>query len=330
MLRSLVGSEMCIRDRGQRRGVFFFFFFFQAEDGIRDAQESRGLGDVYKRQLKGKLTDLAAQLARVQDENDMIRQRYAELEDAWQGMGDENNSLRRQNELLQSELTDKSSALEASQGLCEQLQEKLDTTHASFVMHRDLASETKDMLIAEQMEMSKKTQEAELLRRESMAQESELRKLRDAWNEREARMSRLEEQRNFYEQELSQLGSSYQGLVDKLSFVVSDYSVRTTPIQVRVGGGYELLSNYMNRVFEEQDAIARRYARLEMPARSPERSSPHRFPSGQDFARSEKSPSALGSPAKSTNNPRIYYEPLQGQVANWPDRLRSPEASPPR
>ncbi len=23
-------------------------FFFQAEDGIRDAQESRGLGDVYK------------------------------------------------------------------------------------------------------------------------------------------------------------------------------------------------------------------------------------------------------------------------------------------
>ena len=25
--------------------------FFQAEDGIRDAQESRGLGDVYKRQM---------------------------------------------------------------------------------------------------------------------------------------------------------------------------------------------------------------------------------------------------------------------------------------
>eukprot|EP00658_Telonema_sp_P-2_P067099 TRINITY_DN56039_c0_g1_i1.p1 TRINITY_DN56039_c0_g1~~TRINITY_DN56039_c0_g1_i1.p1 ORF type:complete len:165 (+),score=42.00 TRINITY_DN56039_c0_g1_i1:37-531(+) len=30
--------------------VLFLFFFFQAEDGIRDAQESRGLGDVYKRQ----------------------------------------------------------------------------------------------------------------------------------------------------------------------------------------------------------------------------------------------------------------------------------------
>ena len=30
--------------------ICFLFFFFQAEDGIRDAQESRGLGDVYKRQ----------------------------------------------------------------------------------------------------------------------------------------------------------------------------------------------------------------------------------------------------------------------------------------
>ena len=28
------------------------FFFFQAEAGIRDAQESRGLGDVYKRQVE--------------------------------------------------------------------------------------------------------------------------------------------------------------------------------------------------------------------------------------------------------------------------------------
>ncbi len=30
--------------------ILIFIFFFQAEDGIRDAQESRGLGDVYKRQ----------------------------------------------------------------------------------------------------------------------------------------------------------------------------------------------------------------------------------------------------------------------------------------
>ena len=35
-----------------------FCFFFQAEDGIRDAQESRGLGDVYKRQIYLYLTFL--------------------------------------------------------------------------------------------------------------------------------------------------------------------------------------------------------------------------------------------------------------------------------
>src|SRR5678810_1365867 len=31
--------------------MLFFFFFFQAEDGIRDFCLSRGLGDVYKRQV---------------------------------------------------------------------------------------------------------------------------------------------------------------------------------------------------------------------------------------------------------------------------------------
>mgnify|MGYP007112059420 CR=1 FL=1 len=32
--------------------AFVVFFFFQAEDGIRDLVRSRGLGDVYKRQVK--------------------------------------------------------------------------------------------------------------------------------------------------------------------------------------------------------------------------------------------------------------------------------------
>ena len=41
---------------------FRCYFFFQAEDGIRDAQESRGLGDVYRRQVvdqveRGRRTD---------------------------------------------------------------------------------------------------------------------------------------------------------------------------------------------------------------------------------------------------------------------------------
>eukprot|EP00831_Metopus_contortus_P023815 TRINITY_DN20928_c0_g1_i2.p1 TRINITY_DN20928_c0_g1~~TRINITY_DN20928_c0_g1_i2.p1 ORF type:complete len:106 (+),score=21.25 TRINITY_DN20928_c0_g1_i2:51-368(+) len=36
----------------------FVFFFFQAEDGIRDVERSRGLGDVYKRQVHGVRTPL--------------------------------------------------------------------------------------------------------------------------------------------------------------------------------------------------------------------------------------------------------------------------------
>ena len=34
-----------------RADVIFVFFFFEAEDGIRDLVRSRGLGDVYKRQM---------------------------------------------------------------------------------------------------------------------------------------------------------------------------------------------------------------------------------------------------------------------------------------
>ena len=37
--------------------MYYVFFFFQAEDGIRDAQESRGLGDVYKRQVINMMND---------------------------------------------------------------------------------------------------------------------------------------------------------------------------------------------------------------------------------------------------------------------------------
>eukprot|EP00831_Metopus_contortus_P055106 TRINITY_DN46529_c0_g1_i1.p2 TRINITY_DN46529_c0_g1~~TRINITY_DN46529_c0_g1_i1.p2 ORF type:complete len:138 (+),score=30.83 TRINITY_DN46529_c0_g1_i1:41-454(+) len=34
--------------------MFIGIFFFQAEDGIRDVERSRGLGDVYKRQVHGR------------------------------------------------------------------------------------------------------------------------------------------------------------------------------------------------------------------------------------------------------------------------------------
>eukprot|EP00658_Telonema_sp_P-2_P057955 TRINITY_DN46375_c0_g2_i2.p1 TRINITY_DN46375_c0_g2~~TRINITY_DN46375_c0_g2_i2.p1 ORF type:complete len:420 (-),score=82.64 TRINITY_DN46375_c0_g2_i2:16-1275(-) len=44
------------------------FFFFQAEDGIRDAQESRGLGDVYKRQAEYGETSAPRMLCSAKDD----------------------------------------------------------------------------------------------------------------------------------------------------------------------------------------------------------------------------------------------------------------------
>ena len=55
--------------------IISIFFFFQAEDGIRDAQESRGLGDVYKRQHQRRrhhdlhVNDVFAQVDRDIDED---------------------------------------------------------------------------------------------------------------------------------------------------------------------------------------------------------------------------------------------------------------------
>eukprot|EP00658_Telonema_sp_P-2_P071811 TRINITY_DN61017_c0_g1_i1.p1 TRINITY_DN61017_c0_g1~~TRINITY_DN61017_c0_g1_i1.p1 ORF type:complete len:216 (+),score=73.80 TRINITY_DN61017_c0_g1_i1:40-687(+) len=51
-------------------------FFFQAEDGIRDAQESRGLGDVYKRQEQ---TEARERLLVVEREHEMAKRHEASI-----------------------------------------------------------------------------------------------------------------------------------------------------------------------------------------------------------------------------------------------------------
>ena len=53
---------MCLNSSSFLLLFLFFLFFFQAEDGIRDLVRSRGLGDVYKRQvLAGLISGLRAQ-----------------------------------------------------------------------------------------------------------------------------------------------------------------------------------------------------------------------------------------------------------------------------
>ena len=47
--------------------MMYICFFFQAEDGIRDLVRSRGLGDVYKRQIESYVTDVYLNTALVQN-----------------------------------------------------------------------------------------------------------------------------------------------------------------------------------------------------------------------------------------------------------------------
>eukprot|EP00658_Telonema_sp_P-2_P052052 TRINITY_DN40203_c0_g1_i1.p1 TRINITY_DN40203_c0_g1~~TRINITY_DN40203_c0_g1_i1.p1 ORF type:complete len:134 (-),score=23.90 TRINITY_DN40203_c0_g1_i1:35-436(-) len=59
-----------------------FFFFFQAEDGIRDAQESRGLGDVYKRQSLHSLLAMTILMSRAASSPSTLTA-CATTSDAW-------------------------------------------------------------------------------------------------------------------------------------------------------------------------------------------------------------------------------------------------------
>ena len=70
---------MCIRDRSARGSVCFF----QAEDGIRDVERSRGLGDVYKRQEKdilnkpGKKSATKSKKSKILTDNDIMKYEIA-------------------------------------------------------------------------------------------------------------------------------------------------------------------------------------------------------------------------------------------------------------
>eukprot|EP00831_Metopus_contortus_P074738 TRINITY_DN68293_c0_g1_i1.p2 TRINITY_DN68293_c0_g1~~TRINITY_DN68293_c0_g1_i1.p2 ORF type:complete len:136 (-),score=34.37 TRINITY_DN68293_c0_g1_i1:34-441(-) len=51
-----VASGVSILEYIKKKDEELFVFFFQAEDGIRDVERSRGLGDVYKRQVSTQST----------------------------------------------------------------------------------------------------------------------------------------------------------------------------------------------------------------------------------------------------------------------------------
>merc|ERR1711907_340475 len=115
----------------------------------------------------------------------------------------------------------------------------------------------------EQLILGKKNVESDLLRRESMNLDMEGRKLREDWDDKVYKLRKAEEARDHYKAELNKLAQQYGDLVEKLSFVVMDYQVRTSATQVRgADGKHELLSSYLNRIYDEQEMANSKYAKI--------------------------------------------------------------------
>jgi chromosome segregation ATPase len=213
--------------------------------------------------LTTKLTALTAQLASVQEENDTIRGRYLELEQAWQGMIDENKAVHEKN----VELRD---SLEASQAHCEQLEAEkkilqgqltgMEGQVSSLTEQLDTASAT---LRDEQLNVGRTNVLADTLRRESMNLDLEGRKLRADWEGKTHNLKKAEEERDHFKAELHQLAEQYAKMVDDLSFCVMDRTVKTSSTQVvNKDGQYELLSTYLNRIYDNQETTNDKYKRI--------------------------------------------------------------------
>jgi len=213
--------------------------------------------------LTTKLTALTAQLASVQEENDTIRGRYLELEEAWQGMIDENKAVHEKN----VELRD---TLEASQAQCKQLEaEKACLEGTVCDLEGNVCSLTDQLNTAnatlrdEQLHAGRTNVLADTLRRESMNLDLEGRKLRTDWEDKAHNLKKAEEDRDHFKAELHQLAEQYAKMVDDLSFCVLDYQVKTSSTQVvNKEGQYELLSTYLNRVYDNQETTNDKYKRL--------------------------------------------------------------------
>merc|ERR1711998_231975 len=76
-------------------------------------------------------------------------------------------------------------------------------------------------------------------------------------------LSKAEEDRDHLKAELHQLAEQYGKIVDDLSFCVMDYQVKTSSTQVlNREGKHELLSTYLNKIFDQQDNTNDKYKKL--------------------------------------------------------------------
>eukprot|EP00831_Metopus_contortus_P056951 TRINITY_DN4932_c0_g1_i3.p1 TRINITY_DN4932_c0_g1~~TRINITY_DN4932_c0_g1_i3.p1 ORF type:complete len:328 (-),score=41.29 TRINITY_DN4932_c0_g1_i3:228-1211(-) len=133
------GWRLCI--------VLFFFFFFQAEDGIRDVERSRGLGDVYKRQaqlssivrpcsLKGERQMCEHIIKRFKEEDEEKEQEKIWLAENRQTLLELMSARRETNKLLETKAGIKKPFLERPQTCICTNQGKKYTPSESEIIHK--------------------------------------------------------------------------------------------------------------------------------------------------------------------------------------------------
>jgi chromosome segregation ATPase len=213
--------------------------------------------------LKGKLYELANQLTTVQHENEVIRARYLELEDAWQGMIEENKKVQATQDELRATLGESQEASVAKDERIVALTSKIKLLKGRLDVEREAAKAAISNLQTEQLTVGDKNLECDKLRRNTMHLDMVGRKLREDWDDKAFKLTKAEEARDHFKAELGKLAQNYGDLVEKLGLVTMDYAVRTSATMVQgKDGGAELLSTYLNRIYDEQEMTNAKYARV--------------------------------------------------------------------
>jgi len=212
--------------------------------------------------LKGKLSELAGQLAAVQNENEAIRGRYLELEDAWQDMIEENKRVHATNDELRASLAEAEASNTAKDKKIAALESKIRSLTDEVESQKAIAKNAVAELQEEQLELGQKNLHCDQVRKENMSLFEHGKELREDWDDKVYKLTKAEEARDHYKSELHKLAAQYSDLVEKLSFVVMDYTVRTSATMVQGRDGMELLSTYLNRIYDEQETTNAKYARL--------------------------------------------------------------------
>lgn len=211
--------------------------------------------------LKGKLSELAGQLAAVQNENEAVRGRYLELEKGWQDVLDENAAVYTMNEELKDKLARSEAIVCEKDTTIQTLQAKVKQLEHEAKKQNGIARRCVDELKEEQMVLGKKNLECNALRNETVNLDMEGRKLRTDWDDKVLRLAQTEEACDLYKIELHRLGVAYTDLVEKLSFATSWANAPSKDL-VQGPRGTEALKDFLDRIYKEQDMMSSKYRHL--------------------------------------------------------------------